>query len=151
MKIAIGSDQNGLELKKAVCQFLEEKGIEYHDFGVHTPDPVDYPDQARVVAEAVSCGEFERGILICGTGIGMAIAANKVRGIRAACCHDSFSTERARKSNNAQIMTMGAFVVGPGLATRLVELWLPAEFQGGRSRRKVDKIMQIEKENFVRG
>ncbi|MBC7190109.1 RpiB/LacA/LacB family sugar-phosphate isomerase, partial [Candidatus Aerophobetes bacterium] len=110
--------------------------------------PIDYPDKAKEVAEAVARGEFDRGILLCGTGIGMAIAANKVRGIRAACCHDIYSAERARKSNNAQIMTMGAFVIGVELAKMLVDAWLRSEFQGGRSLPKVEKIMKIEEEQF---
>jgi len=151
MKIAVGCDHNALELKNAVCQFLKEKGVEFKDFGVMTKDPIAYPDKAKQVAEAVAGGEFERGILICGTGVGMAIAANKVRGIRAACCHDAYSTDRAQKSNNAQIMTMGAFVIGVELAKMLVDIWLKAEFQGGRSVPKVEKIMQIEKEQFSKG
>ncbi len=150
MKIAIGCDHNGLELKNIICEFLKEKGVEFKDFGTMTKDPIDYPDIAKVVAEAVVRGEFDRGILICGTGLGMAIAANKVRGIRAATCHDVYSAERARKSNNAQIMTMGAQVIGPELAKMLVDAWLRSEFQGGRSAPKVKKIMQIEEENFSR-
>ena len=148
MKIAVGCDHNGLELKNIICEFLKEKGVEFKDFGTMTKDPIDYPDIAKVVAEAVVRGEFDRGILICGTGLGMAIAANKVRGIRAATCHDVYSAERARKSNNAQIMTMGAQVIGPELAKMLVDAWLKSEFQGGRSAPKVEKIMQIEKEQF---
>jgi len=148
MKVAVGCDHNALELKNAICEFLKEKGVEFKDFGVMTKDPIDYPDKAKEVAEAVARGEFDRGILLCGTGIGMAIAANKVKGIRAACCHDIYSAERARKSNNAQIMTMGAFVIGVELAKMLVDAWLRSEFQGGRSLPKVEKIMQIEKEQF---
>jgi len=148
MKIAVGSDHFGLGLKNVVCEFLKEKGVEYKDFGVMTEEPIDYPDKAKEVAEAVASEEFDRGILICGTGIGMAMAANKVKGIRAACCHDVYSAERSRKSNNAQIMTMGAYVIGAELAKMLVDAWLRSEFQGGRSTRKVAKIMQIEKEQF---
>lgn len=148
MRIAVGADHNGLELKNLICEFLDEKGVEYKDFGTKSKEPVLYPDIAKMVAEAITKGEFDRGILICGTGLGMAIAANKVRGIRAATCHDVYSAERARKSNNAQIMTMGAQVIGPELARMLVDAWLRSEFQGGRSAPKVDKIMEIEKENF---
>jgi len=148
MRIAIGSDHLGLELKNIIRDFLEEKKIEFRDFGTTTREPIDYPDIARKVAKAVAQGEYERGILICGTGIGMAIAANKVRGIRAAVCHDLYSAERSRKSNNAQIMTMGALIIGSELAKKLVEAWLNSEFQGGRSERKVKKIMEIEAENF---
>jgi len=151
MKIAIGSDHLALELKNTICQFLKEKGVEYRDFGTATQEPVDYPDIAEIVAEAISRGEFDRGILICGTGIGMAIAANKVRGIRAATCHDVYSAERARKSNDAQIMTMGSQVIGPELAKKLVDAWLSSEFQHGRSAPKVAKIMRIEEKNYARG
>ncbi len=148
MKIAIGSDHLGLELKNIIEDFLKEKEIEFKDFGTISREPLDYPDIARKVARAVAKGDCKRGILICGTGIGMAIAANKVKGIRAAVCHDIYSTERSRKSNNAQIMTMGARIIGSELAKKLVEVWLNSEFQGGHSERKVQKIMEIEKENF---
>lgn len=150
MRIAVGADHNGLELKNTICEFLKDKKVEYKDFGTMSKEPVDYPDIAKVVAEAVARGEFDRGILICGTGLGMAIAANKVRGIRAATCHDIYSAERSRKSNNCQIMTMGAQIIGPELAKMLVDAWLKSEFQGGRSIPKVRKIMEIEKENFAK-
>jgi len=148
MKIAIGSDHLGLELKNIIRDFLKEKEIEVNDFGTMSKEPIDYPDIAKKVAKAVAKGEYERGILVCGTGIGMAIAANKVKGIRAAVCHDLYSAERSRKSNNAQIMAIGALIIGPELAKKLVEVWLNSEFQGGRSERKVKKIMAIEAENF---
>jgi len=148
MKIAIGSDHLGLELKNIIEDFLKEKEIGFKDFGTISREPLDYPDIARKVARAITKGDCERGILICGTGIGMAIAANKVKGIRAAVCHDLYSTERSRKSNNAQIMTMGARIIGSELAKKLVEVWLNSEFQGGHSKRKVQKIMEIERENF---
>lgn len=148
MKIAIGSDHLGLELKNIMKNFLKEKEIEVNDFGTMSKEPIDYPDIAKKVAKAVAKGDCERGILICGTGIGMAIAANKVKGIRAAVCHDLYSAERSRKSNNAQIMAIGALIIGPELAKKLVEVWLNSEFQGGRSERKVKKIIKIETENF---
>jgi ribose 5-phosphate isomerase B len=148
MRIVIGSDHLGLSLKNHINNYLKEKGFEITDFGTHTPEPVDYPDIARVVAKAVARGEFDRGILICGTGIGMAIAANKVRGIRAATCHDPYSAERARKSNNAQIMTLGSQVIGQSLAELLVDIWMQAEFQGGKSAIKVEKINQIEQDEL---
>jgi ribose 5-phosphate isomerase B len=148
MKIAIGSDHLGLELKNIIRDFLKEEEIEINDFGTMSKEPVDYPDIAKKVAKAVAKEDYERGILICGTGIGMAIAANKVKGIRAAVCHDLYSAERSRKSNNAQIMAIGALIIGPELAKKLVEVWLNSEFQGGRSERKVKKIMEIETENF---
>ena len=148
MKIAIGSDHLGLELKNMIRDFLKDKEIEVNDFGTISKEPIDYPDIAKKVAKAVAKNDYERGILICGTGIGMAIAANKVKGIRAAVCHDLYSAERSRKSNNAQIMAIGALIIGPELAKKLVEVWLNSEFQGGRSERKVKKIMEIEAENF---
>jgi len=149
MKLAIGCDHNALGLKNIIIDFLKEReDIELQDLGTYTSEPVDYPDIAQKVAQAVAKGDYERGILICGTGMGMDIAANKVRGIRATVCHDVYSAERSRKSNNAQIMTMGAQIVGPELAKKLVEVWLASEFQGGRSAPKVKKIMEIEKENF---
>ena len=148
MRIAIGSDHLGLELKNIIRDFLKEKEIEVNDFGTMSKEPIDYPDIAKKVAKAVVKGYCERGILICGTGIGMTIAANKVKGIRAAVCHDLYSAERSRKSNNAQIMAIGALIIGSELAKKLVEVWLNSEFQGGRSERKVKKIMEIETENF---
>lgn len=150
MRIAVGSDHLALDLKNTICQFLQEKGVDYYDFGTLTLEPVDYPDIAEIVAEAIAKGDFDRGLLLCGTGLGMAIAANKVRGIRAATCHDVYSAERARKSNNAQIMTMGSQVIGPELAKMLVDAWLNSEFQGERSAPKVAKIMQIEEKNYNR-
>ena len=148
MKIAIGSDHLGLELKNIIRDFLKEKETEANDFGTMSKEPIDYPDIAKKVAKAVAKGDCQRGILICGTGIGMAIAANKVKGIRAAVCHDLYSAERSRKSNNAQIMALGALIIGSELAKKLVEVWLNSEFQGGRSERKVKKIMEIETGNF---
>ncbi|MGF7398280.1 ribose 5-phosphate isomerase B [Thermoanaerobacterium thermosaccharolyticum] len=145
MKIIIGSDELGYDLKEIIKNHLTNKGIEVVDAGVYDKNPVDYPDIALSVAQRIANNEFERGILICGTGIGMAITANKVPGVRAAQCHDIYSAERARKSNNAQIMTMGALVVGVELAKKLVDVWLESEFQGGRSIRKVDKINNVDK------
>jgi ribose 5-phosphate isomerase B len=144
--IAIGSDEAGFELKATILELLHGKGLETKDFGCYSPDPVDYPDVAYDLARAVARGEHDRGILICGTGIGMAIAANKVPGVRAAQVHDPFSAERARKSNDAQIMTMGARVIGPELAKSLVDTWLASEFAGGGSARKVAKIMDGERQ-----
>ncbi len=148
MSIAIGCDNNGLELKNVIIQLLRERRVEFEDFGTMTKEPVDYPDIAEKVANSIVKGRHGRGILICGTGLGMAMAANKVRGIRAGTCHDIYSAERSRKSNNAQILTMGAQIIGPELAKKLIEVWLISKFQGGRSERKVRKIMEIEKRNF---
>lgn len=147
MKIAIGCDEAAYALKEEIKRYLAEQTavpVELEDFGVYSTDPVDYPDIAVKVAAAVAAQRFERGILLCGTGIGMAIAANKVRGIRAALCHDAYSAERAQKSNDAQILTMGARVVGPELAKTIVAAWLRSHFAGGPSARKVQKIMQIQ-------
>ncbi len=147
MKLAIGCDEVALDLKETIKAHLSDQtqvSVEITDFGVHAAEPMDYPDIAVKVAEAVARGEYERGILFCGTGLGMAIAANKVPGIRAATCHDVFSAERAQKSNNAQIITQGARVIGPELAKMVVSAWLVSEFAGGGSTQKVEKIMQIE-------
>jgi ribose 5-phosphate isomerase B len=141
--IAIGSDEAGYELKGQIEGLLREEGYEVTDFGCHSPEPVDYPDVAYALARAVARGEHERGILICGTGIGMAMTANKVRGVRAAQVHDQYSAERSRKSNYAQIMTMGARVIGPELAKALVRTWLASEPEP-RSAPKVAKIMAGE-------
>lgn len=144
--VAIGSDDAGFSLKERLVQVLREEGQEVTDFGCHSPDPVDYPDVAFDLARAVARGDHDRGILICGTGIGMAIAANKVAGVRAAQGHDPYSAERARRSNDAQILTLGARVIAPELASSLVRTWLHAEFDGGASARKVAKISTIERE-----
>lgn len=144
MRIAIGCDDAGFALKELVKEYLKDQGIEVVDYGVESADQADYPDVAHTVAQEVQKGEFERAILICGTGIGMAIVANKVPGVRAALCHDVYSAERARKSNNAQVLTMGARVIGPELAKMIVDAWLQSEFQGGRSAPKVEKIDKYE-------
>lgn len=144
MRLAIGCDEAAYNLKKEIMKHLTEKGIEYKDFGAEKGETVLYPDVAVKVAEAVARKEFERGILVCGTGIGMAITANKVPGIRAAVCHDPFSAERARKSNDAQIMCMGERVIGVELAKMLVDIWMECDFSGGRSTPKVERIMEYE-------
>jgi ribose 5-phosphate isomerase B len=143
--IAIGCDHGGYALKKVVMEYLDDKGIAYKDFGSFSPDPVDYPDIALEVAEAVGRGEFENGILICGTGIGIGIAANKVPGVRAALCNDTFSARASKEHNNANILTFGERVIGPGLALDIVDTWLNSKFTGNRHQRRVDKISQIEK------
>ncbi|WP_214742109.1 ribose 5-phosphate isomerase B [Exiguobacterium sp. s48] len=144
MKIAIGADHGGFNLKKEIVALLEELGHEYKDFGTHSADSIDYPDVAIPVAEAVAAGEFDRGILICGTGIGIGIAANKVKGIRAALVHDSFSAKATRQHNDSNIMTMGERVIGPGLALDLVTTWLDTDFEGGRHSNRVDKMSAYE-------
>ncbi|WP_214690428.1 MULTISPECIES: ribose 5-phosphate isomerase B [unclassified Exiguobacterium] len=144
MKIAIGADHGGFNLKKEIVALLEELGHEYKDFGTNSADSIDYPDVAIPVAEAVAAGEFDRGILICGTGIGIGIAANKVKGIRAALVHDSFSAKATRQHNDSNIMTMGERVIGPGLALDLVTTWLDTDFEGGRHSNRVDKMSAYE-------
>lgn len=143
--IALGADHGGYELKEAIKRYLEEKGIEYKDFGTFSTESVDYPDFAQKVAEAVAKGEYSSGILICGTGIGISIAANKVPGIRAANVGDVFSARAAKEHNNANILCMGGRVTGPGLAVMMVDEWLNAKYQGGRHQRRLDKITDIEK------
>jgi len=142
--VAIGSDEAGFRLKGLLIDLLKEDGLEVADFGTDSEEPVDYPDVAFELAEAVARGEHDRGILICGTGIGMSIAANKVPGVRAAQAHDPYSAERARKSNDAQILALGARVIGPELAKSIVRTWLHSEFEGGGSARKVGKINAAE-------
>ena len=148
MKIAIGCDEAGCGLKHIIIDLLQREGIEVTDEGCRDDEVVLYPNIAERVANIVADGEADRGILICGTGIGMAMAANKVKGIRAAVCHDPFSTERSRKSNDAQIMCMGARVIGPELAKMLVKLWLTCDFAGGGSAPKVEAIKQMEEKYF---
>ena len=143
--VAVGSDEAGFRLKGILIDLLRaEEGLEVVDYGCHSEDPVDYPDVAFEVARAVARGEHDRGILICGTGIGMSIAANKVPGVRAAQAHDAYSAERARKSNDAQILALGARVIGPELAKSIVRTWLRSEFAGGGSARKVGKINEAD-------
>lgn len=146
MKIAIGCDEAAYGLKLEIMSHLESKGYTMVDFGSGEGESVLYPNVAYALAKEVAEEKFERGILLCGTGIGMAITANKVPGVRAAVCHDSYSTERSRKSNNCQIMTMGARVVGAELAKNLVDVWMESEFSGGGSQAKVDRISEIETE-----
>jgi len=144
MKIAISSDHGGYNLKEAVKEHLDELKIEYKDFGCNSCDSVDYPDFALPVAEAVARGEFDRGIVICGTGIGISIACNKVPGIRAALCSDTFSARACREHNDANILAMGERVIGKGLAMDIVDEFLKGEFQGGRHAIRVGKISSIE-------
>jgi ribose 5-phosphate isomerase B len=149
-KIGIGADDAALELKEVLAEHLKELGYEVEDYSPKSKEDaesagVDYPDVAVEVAEAVARGEHERAVLVCGTGIGMSITANKVPGVRAAQCHDVFSAERARKSNNAQVLTMGARVIGPELAKTVMDAWLESEFGGGGSTRKVEKMEEVDR------
>ncbi|WP_084413248.1 ribose 5-phosphate isomerase B [Desulfovirgula thermocuniculi] len=145
MRVALAADHGGFRLKEEIISFLKENNIPFHDFGTHSEEAVDYPDFALKVAEAVASGQFQRGIICCGTGIGVAIAANKVPGVRAALCHDTFSARASREHNDANVLTMGQRVIGPGLAREIVRVWLSAEFAGGRHARRVAKIAEIEK------
>jgi ribose 5-phosphate isomerase B len=145
MEIVIGSDHFGYPLKEQLISELTSLGYVPVDLGCHgVTDEVDYPDVAEKLAERIAAGDFQRGILVCGTGIGMAIAANKVAGVRAACCHDTYSAERARKSNDAQVLCLGAQVIGSALARDVLVRWLESEFGGGRSTRKVEKINRLD-------
>ncbi|MFH1650922.1 MAG: ribose 5-phosphate isomerase B [Chloroflexota bacterium] len=143
MRLAIGSDHRGLEVKKLVIALIEERGDTYRDFGAFSEEAVDYPDIAGEVARAVTSGDFDRGILICGTGIGMCMAANKFRGIRAAQCHNAFTAMRARRHNDANVLCLGA-EEGKALVPAVMEKFLTEDFEGGRHQRRLDKIRDME-------
>lgn len=146
LKVAIGADQGGVALKAEIVKYLEQKGYEYKDFGVFDEAPFDYPDIALPVAMAVKDGEFDRGILVCGTGIGIGITANKVPGIRCALLSDVFSAKATREHNDANMMSMGGRTIGPGLALEIVDAFLTTEFSHAeRHQRRIDKITEIEK------
>ena len=145
MRIALGSDHGGLSLKEEIIKHLKSKNIEVTDFGTHTEDSCDYPDYALKVAEEVVAGNFELGILVCGTGIGVSICANKVPGIRAALCGDTFSAHATREHNNANILTLGERTIGTGLALDIVDTFINAKFLGARHQIRIDKITEIEK------
>ena len=144
MRIALGSDHAGVELKALIIRELDEREFDYHDFGPSTDSPVDYPDYAARVAESVSSGQFDRGILICGTGVGMAIAANKVPGIRAAQVTNSDGARLSREHNNANVLTLGARTTPVIEALKIVDAFLETPFSGGRHQRRIDKIMALE-------
>ncbi len=145
MKVIIASDHGGINIRKEIMNLMDELEIQYEDIGCDCETSVDYPDYALPVAERVAKGEFDRGILICGTGIGMSIAANKVKGIRAALVHDMFSAQATRAHNNSNVLTMGERVIGPGLAREIARVWLTTEFEGGRHETRIGKIADIEK------
>lgn len=142
--IAIGSDHGGFLLKESVKKYLDGKNIEYKDFGTYNEESCDYPDYAKKVCDAVISEGYEKGLLFCGTGVGISMAANKCAGIRAVVCSDYYSAKYARLHNNANVLCLGGRVVGPGLAEELVEIFLFTEFEGGRHARRVQKIMDIE-------
>ncbi|MBE5742166.1 MAG: ribose 5-phosphate isomerase B [Clostridiales bacterium] len=145
MKIAIGCDHAGINLKPTLIKFLQENGYEYTDFGTYTADSCNYAEYGEKVAEAVAFGGYDRGILICGTGIGMSIVANKVTGIRCAHCHDVFSAKATRQHNNANVIAFGERVIGSGLMLDIVKAFLTTEFEGGRHQARIDKITEVEK------
>ena len=142
--IALACDHGGFALMQAVKKHLDDLGLAYRDFGTWSEDSCDYPDYAAPAARAVASGDCDRGILICGTGIGIAIAANKIRGIRAATCSDCFSAEATRRHNDANMLAMGARVLGEGLALKIVDIFLTTPFEGGRHQRRIDKIAALE-------
>ena len=143
--IAIGCDHAAIDLKQTIMAHLDEQGIEYINLGTDG-DPCDYPDMAKAVAEKITSGKCEKGILLCGTGIGMSMAANKIKGIRAAVCSDEFSAKYTRLHNDANILCMGARVIGAGLAIELTDIFLSTGVEGGRHQRRVDKITALEEE-----
>ncbi len=145
MKVALACDHGGFRLKEVIKTYLEELNIEYVDYGTFSEESVDYPDFAYKAAKAVAAGEVDRGVFICGTGIGISIAANKVRGIRAALCYNIFAAEMSRRHNNANVLCLGGRVLGDELAKAIVKVWLETPFDGGRHERRVKKIAEIEK------
>ena len=144
MKVALGCDHNGLDMKGHLVSLLKEMGYEYQDFGCYDTGSVDYPDVALVVAQAVGDNRFDRGMLICGTGIGMSITANKVPGVRAALCHDAFSARRAREHIDANVLCLGGQAIEHDTARDIVRAYLEAQFEGGRHARRVEKISALE-------
>ena len=144
MRIAIGSDHRGYDVKRRIRSLLEQMGHEVLDLGTDSNENVDYPDFAFQVAQAVAEGRVERGVLVCGTGIGMCIAANKVRGVRAAPCHDSITAEMSRRHNDANVLCISADLLGDELIDRMLRIWLETDFEGGRHARRVDKITRFE-------
>jgi len=143
-KIAIGSDHGGLELKQAVRGLLQKRQLDCEDFGTDNTDSVDYPDFGSEVAEAVSSGKADAGVLVCGTGIGMSIIANKYPGVRAALVHDEFTAQMAKEHNNANVLILGGRILSVELGQRLVEIWLDTGFEGGRHQHRLDKISAVE-------
>lgn len=145
--IVLGSDHGGYELKQEVIKHLQARGVDYEDIGCYDTVSCDYPQTAQKAARLIAEGKYEKGLLFCGTGIGMSIAANKVPGIRAACCSDSFSAKYTRMHNDANILCLGGRVVGAGLGIELVDLFLDTDFEGGRHQKRLELISKIEEEN----
>jgi ribose 5-phosphate isomerase B len=151
MRIAIGTDHRGYAIRSKVIELVQRLGHEVEDVGTFTPDAVDYPDIGAIVAGKVSRGETDRGILVCGTGLGMCIVANKFQGVRAAPCHDDLTAELSRRHNDANVLCLSADLLGERLIDRMVELWLSTPFEGGRHARRVEKVCQLEREEHQRG
>lgn len=149
MKVAIGSDHRGFSSKEKIKVMLTSKGYEVLDLGTDNPTSCDYPDAAYPTCKAVTTGQAELGILLCGTGIGMSISANKVRGIRAACCHDELTAEMSRRHNDANVLCLPADLIGEELTRRIVEVWLTTTFEGGRHERRVKRIADYEMKEFA--
>jgi ribose 5-phosphate isomerase B len=147
VKVAIASDHAGFHLKQFLKRTLDDMKLQYEDLGTFDELSVDYPDYGHKVATAVASGEYDRGVLVCGTGLGMAITANKVPGVRAITAHDVFSARMSRAHNDANVLTMGERVVGEGVAADVLEAWLATEFEGGRHAKRVEKIREIEQEH----
>ena len=142
--IALASDHVGLTLKKAITELLDEKGLEYKDFGTYTGERCDYPVYGSRAARAVTSGECDRGIIVCGTGVGISIAANKIHGIRCVVCSEPYSAQLSRKHNDSNMLALGARVVGTDLARMIVSIWLETEFEGGRHQRRIDQLTKLE-------
>ena len=142
--IAIGSDHGGYALKQVIISHLADRGVEFRDFGTYSEESCDYPEYGEAVGRAVASGECELGIAVCGTGIGISIAANKVHGVRAAACSDCFTAEMCRRHNDANVLALGGRVIGPGLALKIVDIFLSTGFDGGRHARRLGKLAEIE-------
>lgn len=150
MRIAIGADHAGFDLKNSVVEYVRATGHDIHDLGTYNSEPVDYPDLARKVCEAMQHGKADLGILICGSGVGASVAANKFLGIRAAICHDTYTAHQGREHDDVNVLCMGSRVIGEALALDIVKTWLAASFSNGeRHQRRLDKVLEIERENFV--
>jgi ribose 5-phosphate isomerase B len=143
-KVALGADHAGFALKESLKSWLIDQNYQVLDYGTHSPEPVDYPDYAALVGEAVAAEKVERGVLVCGTGIGMAIAANKVSGVRAAACSDLYTARMSREHNDANVLTLGGRLMGPDMALDILRMWLETPFAGDRHRRRVDKIGALD-------
>ena len=142
--IVLAADHGGYTLKEEVKKHLDAKGVEYIDCGCYNGESVDYPDMAKRACEKIQSGEAEKGLLFCGSGVGISIAANKMKGIRCCCCSDTFSAKYTRLHNDANVLAMGGRIVGPGLAIEMIDLFLNTEFEGGRHSRRVEKLMALE-------